>query len=142
MFDLLIKNAVVVTPDRARSLNVAVKDGVIAALLLPSETVEAQEIYDIPGSILFPGLIDSHAHITYCGDIASGSYTAASGGVTTLIEMPTSGWLPDVLDKNIFLERVRENNNTSAVDLALWGGVSASGLEKISEVWGAGAAPF
>ena len=35
MFDLLIKNAVVVTPDRARSLNVAVKDGVIAALLLP-----------------------------------------------------------------------------------------------------------
>ena len=142
MFDLLIKNAVVVTPDRARSLNVAVKDGVIAALLLPSETVEAQEIYDIPGSILFPGLIDSHAHITYCGDIASGSYTAASGGVTTLIEMPTSGWLPDVLDKNIFLERVREINNTSAVDLALWGGVSASDLEKISEVWEAGAAAF
>ena len=78
MFDLLIKNAVVVTPDRARSLNVAVKDGVIAALLHPSETVEAQEIYDIPGRILFPGLIDSHAHITYCVDIANGSYTAAS----------------------------------------------------------------
>lgn len=142
MFDLLIKNAVVVVPDRARVLNVAVKDGVIAALLQPPETVEAQETYDIPGCILFPGLIDSHAHITYCGDIASGSYTAASGGVTTLIEMPTSGWLPDVLDKNIFLERVREINTASTVDMALWGGVSASDLEKVSELWDSGAAAF
>ena len=101
MFDVLIKNATVITPDKTQLLNVAVKDGIIAAILQVSETVEAQQIYDFSGCLLFPGLIDSHAHITYCGDIISGSYTAASGGVTTLIEMPTSGWLPNVMNKEI-----------------------------------------
>ena len=142
MFDVLIKNATVITPDKTQLLNVAVKDGIIAAILQVSETVEAQQIYDFSGCLLFPGLIDSHAHITYCGDIISGSYTAASGGVTTLIEMPTSGWLPNVMNKEIFQARVKEINENSAVDIALWGGISASDLENVSELCDAGAAAF
>lgn len=142
MFDLLIKNATVVTPQKAQLMSIAVTGEKISALLAPAETVSAKTVYDFSNCIIFPGLIDSHAHVTYCGDIASGSYTAASGGVTTLVEMPTSGWLPDIMNKHILESRIDTIHDSAAVDFALYGGISADNLYTISELSEAGVAAF
>ncbi|WP_195376979.1 dihydroorotase [Anaerotruncus rubiinfantis] len=142
MFDAVFQNACVVLPDAADPADVAVQDGKIAAILPAGSGAAAQKSYELRGKILFPGVIDSHAHVTYCGDIASGSYTAASGGVTTLIEMPTSGWMPYVMDAGVFSKRVAEINSTSAVDFALWGGISPQAPEKAQELIACGAAAF
>lgn len=125
MFDLILKNGLVVTPDCPQPLSVAVKDGKIAGLFACGQEAAAKETYDLAGKILFPGVIDSHAHVTYCGDFFSGSRTAASGGVTTLVEMPQSGHLPSVFDREILEERIRSLEDTSIVDCALYGGVKS-----------------
>lgn len=129
MFDLVIKNALVVLPERTQKLSIAVKDGRIAGLFDSVHVPDAAETFDYEGKILFPGVIDSHAHVTYCSDFDSGSRTAASGGVTTLVEMPQSGHLPGIFDAGVLRERIRMIQDTSIVDCALYGGIRAGHLE-------------
>ena len=83
MFDCILKNAVVVTPQKAQKLTIAVKNEKIAGLFSPDIKLSAKEEFDFSGKIIFPGVIDSHAHVTFCSDFDTGSYTAASGGKTT-----------------------------------------------------------
>lgn len=142
MFDLLMKNGLAVTPAGPRKLSIAVRDGKIAGLFDPESQIPAREVFDFTGKIIFPGLIDSHAHVTYCGDFFSGSRTAASGGVTTLVEMPQSGHLPSVFDKNVLSGRIASIHEESVVDCALYGGVRAGQLEHIEELVKAGVATF
>ncbi len=134
MFDLLIKNGLAVTPAGPLRLSIAVKDGKIAGLLDGNEEIPANEILDFTGKIIFPGVIDSHAHVTFCSDFYSGSRTAASGGVTTLVEMPQSGHLPTVWDTDILHQRIASIHETSVVDCALYGGVKAGQLEHVKEL--------
>lgn len=142
MFDLIIRNALVVLPERAQKLSVAVKDGRIAGIFDSSQDLEAVETLDYEGKILFPGVIDSHAHVTYCSDFDSGSRTAASGGVTTLVEMPQSGHLPSVFDADILKERIREIQDTSIVDCAMYGGAKAGQMEAVVNLAAKGIVAF
>ena len=142
MFDLIIKNALVVLPGHTQKLSVAVTDGRIAGLFDPFQDLEAAEIFDYEGKILFPGVVDSHAHVTYCSDFDSGSRTAASGGVTTLVEMPQSGHLPSVFDKDILEERIRRIQDTSIVDCALYGGAKAGQTRHLEQLAQKGVVAF
>ena len=46
MYDLLIKNGQVVTPDLVQDANIAVKDGKIAAILAKGDEPEAAKVID------------------------------------------------------------------------------------------------
>lgn len=63
MYDLLIKNGKVVTADAVTEGNVAVKDGKIAAVLEAGIEPEAGKVIDAKGKYVFPGAIDTHAHL-------------------------------------------------------------------------------
>ena len=63
MYDLLIKNGKLVTPDRIYEATVAINDGKYAAFLAPGAEVEAKEVIDAKGNYVFPGIIDCHAHL-------------------------------------------------------------------------------
>ena len=63
MYDLLIKNGQVVTPDLVQDANIAVKDGKIAAILAKGDEPEAAKVIDAAGKQVFPGAIDTHAHL-------------------------------------------------------------------------------
>ena len=142
MFDLLLRNALVVLPDEVHKLDVGVTAGKIAALLQPGDNYDALVEHNLDGCILMPGAIDSHAHVTYCGTVQEGSWAAASGGVTTLIEMPQSGWLPDVKSPEVMNERIKMVHDSSIVDFALWGGVSSGDISRIEELNALGAIAF
>lgn len=95
MFDLLITNGRVATPGKDPApLDLAVKDGKIAALLAPGTQVDAAQVMDAGGKLVLPGLLDVHVHLGHGNDIsrpreasdaASETAAAASGGVTTII---------------------------------------------------------
>src|SRR5205823_4555075 len=90
-YDLVIRNGTVATAGDTQDCDVAVKDGVVAALGrgLPAGT---QEI-DATGRFVLPGAIDSHCHIeqkssagVMCADdFYSATVAAAFGGTTTVI---------------------------------------------------------
>ena len=93
MYDVLIKNGKIVTADAVTEGNVAIKDGKIAAVLAAGVEQEAKEVIDAAAKYIFPGAIDTHAHLNDPGfewreDYEHGTAAAALGGYTTVIDMP------------------------------------------------------
>jgi dihydroorotase len=61
-------------------------------LLAPNDRIR---VFEVPGSLLLPGLVDMHAHLRepgqeYKEDIASGLAAAAAGGFTDVCAMPNT----------------------------------------------------
>jgi len=89
-YDTAIVNGTAIIPGRGETkTTIAIKDGAIAALLDPGESVDADERIDAAGLAVFPGLIDPHMHIGFVGqpltDVASETRSAAIGGVTSIL---------------------------------------------------------
>jgi dihydropyrimidinase len=92
-FDLIIRNALVGNADSTEVADVAVRDGVIAAVG-PNLDATADRELDATGQVLVPGGIDPHTHfdtpspdgaLISADDYESGSRAAAAGGVTSVI---------------------------------------------------------
>lgn len=91
----LIKNGQVLLPDGSlQTLDIAVCDGRIEALLAPGFGWAADEEIDASGRVVMPGIIDVHLHLGHGNDIsrprekadaASETGAAAAGGVTSMI---------------------------------------------------------
>jgi dihydropyrimidinase len=103
--DLFVKGARVVKPDAVVDCGLAIREGVIAAVLVPGETVDARRTIDAGGRYVLPGLLDTHLHLgtaaqSFAGDCASESRHAVTGGVTTL--------LPFVISRGSYVEVLPE----------------------------------
>ena len=127
MYDLIIKNGKLVTPDRIYAADIAVQDGKYAAFLAPGSDAEAKEVIDAEGNLVFPGIIDCHAHLNepgfeYREDFETGSRAAAVAGCTTLIDMPLNND-PSLMNKEIFDLKMGKISKHSYVDFGLWGGI-------------------
>src|ERR1700704_2409508 len=88
-FDLVIKNARIVRPNRTSvdCLDIAVKDGKIDRIAQDIHAEHAKEIFDARNYLAFPGCVDAHMHIgiyqPLAQDAVSESKAAAMGGVTS-----------------------------------------------------------
>jgi dihydroorotase-like cyclic amidohydrolase len=99
--DLLVTGARVVRPDAVVDCGLAIRDGRIAAVLAPGETVGARRTLDAGGRPVLPGLIDTHVHLgnsaqSFAADCATESRHAVTGGVTTV--------LPFVITRDSYLD--------------------------------------
>lgn len=103
MQPLLFRNAHLVTAEVTTKADVLVDDGKIVAMgEISYETLKKAELtetevrtIDCMGMHLLPGAIDMHVHFrdpgfTHKEDFATGSLAAASGGVTTIVDMPNT----------------------------------------------------
>ena len=101
MFDLLIRGERVVTPQGVGRWEIAVKDGVIAALAAPGTfpAAQAARVIDAGPAVVMPGGIDPHVHCAWyippmrpgdppgtSGPPEQVSRAALFGGTTTLID--------------------------------------------------------
>lgn len=88
-YDLIVRNVRVVRtePDSVDDIDIAVRDGRIAALGAGFDPADATEVVDGGGKLAFPGAIDAHQHWGIYNpldvDTTSESRAAAQGGVTT-----------------------------------------------------------
>jgi dihydropyrimidinase len=116
MYNLVIKNGLVITPDLKSYIDIAVKDGKIAELAEPGKLnashLSEAEIYNAEGKCIIPGLVEPHMHIKAplggfidILDFDSASKCAAFGGVTTYIDFTST--LPGVP----LLQAVQERKN-------------------------------
>jgi allantoinase len=144
-FDLIIKNGKIVLEDRCIRGNVYIKDGKIEKIDSKDLPAEANEIIDAEGKYILPGGVDCHSHIweptayDYREDFYTGSCNAASGGITTMIEMPLS--VPPVTDSSSFENRLRYAKK-SILDYALWGAFIEESLDNIEELHKLGCVGF
>lgn len=89
-YDLLIKNAQIVTADEQYLGNIAIKDGKIAALSALDIVPEADTVIDAEMKHVIPGVIDTHVHIgwpdwDWSESCEASTRAGAAGGVTTAL---------------------------------------------------------
>ncbi|WHH60569.1 allantoinase AllB [Petroclostridium sp. X23] len=138
MFDLLIKNGKVVTVDRIYDASICVKDGKIAAIVESDHELAAKEVIDAKGNYVFPGAIDSHAHLNDPGynwreDYEHGTAAAGVGGFTTIVDMPLQNE-PALTDAKIFDKKEEHVSPKAYVDYCFWGGLVDYNLDALKEL--------
>jgi allantoinase len=128
MYDVIVKNARIPQGDDTVLTNILVKDEKIAGFLDSIEGVEAKEIIDANSNLTLPGCIDSHTHFMYQGfphreNFLTGTAAAATGGVTTVIDMPCCS-VPSVRSIEQLETKLSLCGPQAVVDYAMWGGVT------------------
>ena len=138
MFSLVIKNGRVVTSDRVFAASICINEGRIAAIVEPGVSVEAEKVIDAEGNYVFPGAIDSHAHLNDPGynwreDYAHGTAAAGVGGFTTIVDMPLQNE-PALTDGSIFAKKLAHVAPNAYVDYCFWGGLVDYNLGSLEEL--------
>lgn len=142
MFDLAIINGKVIGLDFIGKTNIYISNGKIAAITDKLLNEECKEIIDASDYMIFPGGIDTHAHLNDPGynwreDFIHGSQAAAAGGITTIIDMPLQNE-PALTSKKIFKAKEEYLKNRSVVDYAFWGGLVDNNLSEIKGLYESG----
>lgn len=114
------------------------KDGKIAAVSAWGEEPEAKEVIDAAGKYVFPGAIDSHAHLNDPGynwreDYAHGTAAAAVGGLTTIVDMPLQNE-PAMTDGKIMDAKEAHVSPNAYVDYCFWGGLTDYNFDSLKEL--------
>jgi allantoinase len=130
--DLAIKSDKVFIDGRLIDCWIGVKDGIITAI--SKEKLEAEKVINAEGKIVLPGTVDPHVHIRAPGHderetFESGTKDAASGGVTTVIEMPIS--TPPPHSPELVQRRMDIADKEVVVDIAFFGAAGTDCMEDI-----------
>ncbi|RLV90990.1 Allantoinase [Spathaspora sp. JA1] len=77
--------------------------------------------------VIMPGLVDTHVHLnepgrTHWEGFETGTKSAASGGVTCIIDMPLNS-IPPVTTVSNFQTKIDAAKGSAWVDLGFWGGL-------------------
>lgn len=138
IYDSWIKNGRIVTGTEVTEGTIAVKDGKIAAILQKGEEPQARQVIDAGGNYIFPGAIDTHAHLNEPGyewreDYEHGTRAAAVGGYTTVLDMPLQNE-PALTDADSFDRKLRKVGPSAFVDYGFWGGLVPDNLERLKDL--------
>ncbi|MEQ1570310.1 MAG: dihydroorotase family protein [Myxococcota bacterium] len=132
MYDLIIRDATIVSSTSRLVADVAVKDGKIA-YVGPRPPREAKEQLSAIGKFLMPGVIDTAVQFDPNGDPdvwERESRAAVSGGVTTVVSLP-DGDSP-VIDVRSARLRHQRAKAASWCDFALWGAATPSNADDLA----------
>lgn len=105
---LLIKNCRIYVKDKVFVKNILIKKGKISKIT--TKEPKAEKVIDAKNNFVLPGLIDVHVHfrepgLTHKEDFLTGSYAAAKGGITTVLDMPNT--LPPTTTTELLDEKRR-----------------------------------
>ena len=149
----VVRGGRIVLPDGIVDGDLVVEDGRIARVAgEPGERGErdreherALPVVDATGRFVLAGMIDTHVHLRDPGHphretFATGTRSAALGGVTTVLEMPSG--IPAVSDAASWRYKLDVVAPKAHVDFALYGGAGERNLDRIQEQADAGAVAF
>ncbi|KAK3346820.1 allantoinase-like protein [Lasiosphaeria hispida] len=115
--------------------------------LLPRSAFPASVSYkDYSPRILIPGLVDAHVHLNEPGrteweGFHTGTKAAASGGVTTVIDMPLNA-IPPTTTLEGFKVKLTASRGQCWVDVGFYGGVVPGNAEELLPLVEAGVRGF
>src|SRR6267378_2149973 len=135
----VIRGERVVTPEGIKAAAVHIRNGTITAVRGYDDLPGGANVYDARGSVVMPGLVDTHVHINDPGradweGFETATRAAAAGGVTTLVDMPLNS-IPATTGAAALAAKIAAAEGKCRVDLGFWGGVvpgNAGALEGLA----------
>ncbi|MBU8912495.1 MAG: amidohydrolase family protein [Spirochaetales bacterium] len=125
------------TPVRA---DITISEGIISAISVPDRSVGVSadphgghETINADGMLVLPGGVDPHVHFDDPGytdreDFLHGTSAAASGGITTVIDMPCTS-IPPVTSAANLQTKLEVVSKEAVIDFGFYGGVSGQVFE-------------
>ncbi len=140
------RSARVLTPQGLRPATLLVESERIAEIRDWDNVPATATLHDFGEFVLLPGLVDSHVHINEPGrteweGFETATRAAASGGVTTLIDMPLN-CVPETTDVHALDAKRAAAEGKSWVDWAAWGGVVRGNADSLPGLIRAGVPGF
>jgi allantoinase len=137
----------VVTPEGIRPAAVLIEGERIAEVRDEAPPGVPRE--DLGGLVLMPGIVDCHVHVNEPGrteweGFVTATRAAASGGVTTLVDMPLN-CIPVTTTADALAQKIASTDGELFVDVGFWGGVvpgNAADLPALAEAGVLGAKAF
>ena len=129
---------------------ISVATGKIVAVhgskLLRSEFPPSTTYLDYSPKLLLPGLVDAHVHLNEPGRTEwegfwTGTRAAASGGVTTVVDMPLNA-IPPTTTIRGFEEKLQASRGQCWVDVGFYGGVIPGNADELLPLVEAGVRGF
>ncbi|KAL2134342.1 hypothetical protein VTI74DRAFT_397 [Chaetomium olivicolor] len=118
---VLTPATIIISPETGKILSVVPE-------VLPQSAFPADAVYqDYSPKLLLPGLVDAHVHLNEPGrteweGFNTGTQAAASGGVTTVIDMPLNA-IPPTTTLSGFKEKLAASQGQCWIDVGFYGGV-------------------
>ena len=117
---MLLKNCKIIGSKEIVEADILIENGKIVKIAKNLKGDE--EIINIRGRAIIPGLIDVHVHArdfkqSYKEDFSSCTKAALANGITMIVDMPNT--LPPVIDKKTFDRRVEVASLKSYVDFGI-----------------------
>jgi len=138
MTKLLIKSAHVVNDGEIKTLDVLI-DGERISKIDRSITVENNnvKVVNAEGLYLLPGFIDDQVHfrepgLTHKATIYSESKAAASGGITSFMDMPNT--IPNTTTLKLLEDKYTIAKNNSLVNYSFFMGITKHNLEEALKI--------
>lgn len=143
-YDLVIAGRRVATPDGVRPAAVAISGDRIAAVLERSAVPAGVPVVDVGDHVVFPGLVDSHAHVNEPGrteweGFDTATRAAAAGGITTIVDMPLNSSPVTTTVEALEAKRLHAEGRLW-IDCGFWGGVVPQNAGSLGPLLDAGVA--
>ncbi|MGH1387605.1 dihydroorotase [Kordia sp.] len=136
MHKILLKNAQIVSEDAVQTADILIEGERIAKIGTNLSDV-VDEVIDIAGKHVFPGVIDDQVHfrepgLTHKANIGTESRAAIAGGITSFVEMPNTNPQTTTIEK--FQEKLDIAKETSFANYSFMFGGTNDNLDEILKV--------
>lgn len=134
------------TPEGIRAGYVTIQDGLITEFATKLSPSLSREAIDIGDSLLMPGLVDPHVHLNEPGrtaweGFATGTRSAAAGGITTLVDMPLN-CSPVTTTAAAVDQKAKAAEGQLQVNCGFWGGIVPGNDREIEQMINKGVLGF
>jgi len=138
----LLVNATLVNEGRIFESDILLDGDRIASIDTGLSAGSADEVIDVQGCHVLPGLIDDQVHLrepglTHKATISSESRAAICGGVTSFMEMPNTS--PPTTDRAALVDKYARAAGRSFANFAFYLGATNDNLEELQRVTSADA---